>query len=809
MGVSTTNRWFGNVSKQIVIAYLAFALCALATLVAWQLSHQDADNVAGEKFNQELNATRSAILARMQSYEQILRGGVGLFAASINVNRAEWKRYVTSIKVSEAYPGIQGIGFAPLITHEDKAIHVASVWKEGFTDYQIHPDGDRKVYTPVLLREPFDGSNRRAFGFDMYSEPVRRKAMELARDSGKAALTGRVQLVVDDKGQKAASIIMYLPIYEHTATPTNVEARRIALTGYVFAPFRIAELIESTLGERLEKAGLDLELFDSVAIDKQTLIYDRDGRPHYLEKRFRSMFTRQETIELGGQTWTLSLHTLPAFELAIDRTKSSLILGGGALLSLLVFGFLYSVATQHANVHSQASKLTQDLQRSEERFRHLAYHDPLTGLPNRALLHDHGARALGRARRGNNHVAILFIDLDRFKTINDSLGHSVGDALLKEVSLRIRQTVRDFDTVARMGGDEFVVLLTDLHDPASAGSVAQHILDSLSKVTVIDGHELHVTPSIGVSLFPDDGNDFSELLKYADSAMYRAKENGRNGYQFFTNEIDTLAHGRLTLENGLRRALENEEFELHYQPQIAIEGGAIVGTEALLRWRHPQRGLIMPDEFIPVAEDSGLIIPIGEWVLRTACAKYAEWRRIGLPPIRLAINISARQLRQKNLAQMVREVLTEHGIRPADLELEITETSLVQNTDGAAVALRELKALGVMLSLDDFGTGYSSLSYLRRFPIDVLKIDRSFVRDISTDPSDAVLVRAIIDLAHSLGMTTVAEGVESSTQLYFLRSHHCNFAQGYFIGKPIDAAAFERDQTRWKSQAAERTTTKA
>ena len=263
------------------------------------------------------------------------------------------------------------------------------------------------------------------------------------------------------------------------------------------------------------------------------------------------------------------------------------------------------------------------------------------------------------------------------------------------------------------------------------------------------------------------------------------------------------------MENGLRRALENNEFEIHYQPQIAIDGGSIIGAEALLRWRHPQRGLIMPDEFIPVAEDTGLIVPIGEWVLRTACAQYAEWRHNGLPPIRLAINISARQLRQKNLAEIVAEVLATNGISPADLELEITETSLVQNTDGAAVALRELKKLGMMLSLDDFGTGYSSLSYLRRFPIDVLKIDRSFVRDISSDPSDAVLVRAIIDLAHSLGMTTVAEGVESSAQLYFLRSHKCNFAQGYFIGRPTSAETFSQNQTDWQAQAANRETTKA
>ncbi|MEO5862803.1 MAG: EAL domain-containing protein [Burkholderiales bacterium] len=507
-------------------------------------------------------------------------------------------------------------------------------------------------------------------------------------------------------------------------------------------------------------------------------------------------------MELGGQPWTLSLQSLPLFENSIDRSQSWLILGGGALLSLLLLGFLYTLATQHANVKERASQLTQDLQQSEERFRHLAHHDPLTGLPNRVLLQDQGARALARARRNKNYVGILFIDLDRFKTINDSLGHSAGDALLREVADRIRRTVRNFDTVARMGGDEFVVLLSDLVNPAAAGSVAQHLLESLAKVTIIDGHHLHVTPSIGVSVFPSDATDFDELLKHADAAMYLAKDNGRNGYRFFTSEINTLAHGRLAVETGLRHALQNGELELHYQPQIAISSGAIVGAEVLLRWRHPQRGLVAPDDFIPIAEDTGLIVPIGEWVLRTACAQYAKWRQRGLAPFRLAINLSARQLRQKDLADVTRELLVANSINGEVLDLEITETGLMQNTDEAAIALRGLKALGIRLSLDDFGTGYSSLSNLRRFPIDCLKIDRSFIRDISTDPGDAVLVRAIIDLAHSLGMTIVAEGVETLDQLRFLHLHNCDDAQGFFISKPLPAEAFADAYAHWQSRSA-------
>ncbi len=802
MGIPRIDKRFKNVSRQLAIAYLAFAVGLLATLVAWHFSRQHALESAREKFNQEVYSSRAAIMLRMQSYEQILRGGVGLFTASIDVNRDAWRRYVNSLRVQQVYPGIQGIGYAPLIAHADKVFHVAALWRDGFPSYEIYPRGERKFYTPVLFREPFSGLNRRALGFDMFSEPIRRKAMELARDTGSAALTSKVRLVVEDETQSPASIIMFLPLYEHNTAPITIDSRRAALKGYVYAPFRVSELIEATLGDRLAEIGLDLELFDSVALAKETLLYDRDSQPHFADAKFNPLFSIHQTLEMGGQTWTLALRTLPSFENAIDRTNSWLILGGGMLLSALLFGFLNSFATQHANVHGRASQLTQDLLQSEERFRHLAHHDPLTGLPNRVLLQDQGARALARARRNKNHIGILFIDLDRFKTINDSLGHSVGDALLREVADRIRLTVRDFDTVARMGGDEFVVLLSDLVDPAAAGSVAQHVLESLAKVTIIDGQHLHITPSIGISLFPGDANDFDELLKHADAAMYLAKENGRNGYQFFTSEINTLAHGRLAVETGLRHALAYDEFELHYQPQVALATGAIVGAEVLLRWRHPLRGLVGPDEFIPIAEDTGLIVPIGEWVLRTACAQYAEWQRQALPPFRLAINLSARQLRQKDLADILRDILTENAIDGNKLELEITETGLMQNTDEAVTALRALRPLGIKLSLDDFGTGYSSLSNLRRFPIDSLKIDRSFIRDISTDPSDAVLVRAMIDLAHSLGMTIVAEGVETLDQLRFLKFHDCNDAQGYFISKPLTAEVFALAYTQWDTTSA-------
>ena len=426
-------------------------------------------------------------------------------------------------------------------------------------------------------------------------------------------------------------------------------------------------------------------------------------------------------------------------------------------------------------------------QQAEERVMHLANHDALTGLPNRRLLIDRLGQALALAHRERQHVAILFMDLDRFKTINDSLGHMVGDALLQTVAQRLSEILREGDTVSRLGGDEFVVVLPNLDRPKDAERVALKLVEALARPFEPGGHELRVSASIGISLFPEDGTDTESLLRNADSAMYHAKDMGRNNYQFFLEQMNVTAAERLRLENDLHRALERREFELHYQPRIAVASGAVCGIEALIRWRHPERGLVLPEHFIPVAEDTGLIVPIGEWVINQACRQGTVWGAAGLPPIPVAVNLSPRQFRQTDLVDTVARALEQHGWPCKLLELEITEGVLMQQTPDTLKTLEALHRLGVGLAIDDFGTGYSSLSYLKRFPVDFLKIDQSFVRDIAVDPDDASIVTAIIGLAHSLGLKVVAEGVENAGQLDFIRNAGCDEAQGHHISHPMPA----------------------
>jgi diguanylate cyclase (GGDEF)-like protein/PAS domain S-box-containing protein len=424
------------------------------------------------------------------------------------------------------------------------------------------------------------------------------------------------------------------------------------------------------------------------------------------------------------------------------------------------------------------------------RMSYLAQHDSLTDLPNRILLGDRLDQAIGMAHRHGNKLAVLFLDLDHFKHINDSLGHAIGDRLLRSVARRLLACVRNSDTVSRQGGDEFVILLSDLTHTDQAVVTADKVLVSLRDVHRIDEHELHVTASIGIVTYPEDGSSVVTLMKNADCAMYKAKECGRDNYQFFMTEMNERAFERQSVESSLRRALERSELVLHYQPKLNLETGTVAGVEALVRWNHPDRGLVPPASFIPIAEECGFIVPIGRWVLRQACLQAKSWIDAGLPAMRMAINISAVELRAKDFATAVRDVLNETGLDPNYLELELTETFLMQDSKATALVLHAIKALGVHLTLDDFGTGYSSLSYLKRFPIDTLKIDRSFVRDLVTDSDDASIVRAVIGMGRSLNMQVVAEGVETSEQLAFLKEQICPEGQGYFFSHPIEAGAF-------------------
>jgi diguanylate cyclase (GGDEF)-like protein/PAS domain S-box-containing protein len=421
---------------------------------------------------------------------------------------------------------------------------------------------------------------------------------------------------------------------------------------------------------------------------------------------------------------------------------------------------------------------------SEQTIRRLAYHDALTDLPNRALFTDRLTVAIAQARRTHTPVAVLFLDIDRFKMINDTLGHPAGDEVLKAIGAELGTLVREGDTVARVGGDEFTLLLTGVGEDESIAGVAGRILETVRKPRSIGDQELHVTTSLGIAIFPEDGEDVETLLRNADTAMYRAKAQGRDNFQTYTPAMSDEIVRRVSTESDLRRALERSEFAVYYQPQLDSRTWQVTGAEALIRWHHPVRGLVLPGDFISVAEDTGLIVPIGEWVLRAACRDNRAWQDAGLPPITVTVNLSARQFQQANLVQMIADVLLETGLDARYLELEITEGTTIHDPEFAARVIEELRAMGVRVSIDDFGTGYSSLNYLKRFRIDRLKIDRSFIEELTTDPNNAAIATAVIAMAHSLGLGVVAEGVETQEQLDFLVDHQCDMFQGYFIGRP-------------------------
>jgi diguanylate cyclase (GGDEF)-like protein/PAS domain S-box-containing protein len=423
---------------------------------------------------------------------------------------------------------------------------------------------------------------------------------------------------------------------------------------------------------------------------------------------------------------------------------------------------------------------------------HSAEHDFLSGLPNRKLLKERTDFAIALARRHMKKLAVLFLDLDGFKHVNDSLGHSIGDKLLQSVAARLANCVRGTDTVSRMGGDEFVVLLSEVEQAEDAAITAARMLEAVAEAHTIDEHDIHVTTSIGVSVYPDDGLDAETLIKCADTAMYQAKENGRQSYQFFETTMNARAVERQLIEQGLRRALERKEFTLYYQPKVDLRTGKITGAEALIRWTHPDRGMISPDRFIPVAEASGLIVPIGAWVLREACTRTQSWADLGLPPITIAVNVSAREFQNKTFSESLFATLFETGMDPRSLVVELTESVLVKQSDTAALILEILRGRGVHVAIDDFGTGYSSLSYLQKFPVDSLKIDQAFVRQIGKPTDNKHIVTAIISMARSLKLRVIAEGVETLEELSFLRAHQCDEAQGYYFSRPVPAEEFAK-----------------
>ncbi len=463
--------------------------------------------------------------------------------------------------------------------------------------------------------------------------------------------------------------------------------------------------------------------------------------------------------------------------------------GSGAFIFFAVSG----VPIRDAGVFKGYRGISKDIterKRSEERIRYLASHDSLTDLPNRIMFSEILNLAIQHARRYHREFAVLFVDLDRFKIINDSLGHEAGDSLLREVGIRLRHALRASDTIARLGGDEFAVLAQEISTAEQALAVARKVLNAVSQPLTIVGQECRITASIGISFYPGDAQDESSMMKNADIAMYRAKEEGKNRVQLYSENIKETTLERMALENSMRRALERNEFVLHYQAKLNLQSRQISGAEALLRWHHPDLGLIMPNRFIPLAEETGLIVMIGKWVLKTACEQNMAWQRLGLPSICMAVNLSARQFGDEFLLEDITNTLQTTGMPPELLELELTESMVMQNPERAVKTLKALKSLGVRLAIDDFGIGYSSLATIKQFPFDILKVDRSFIRNLPQNVEDKAITEAILTMGKTLSLTVVAEGVETAEQEAYLRERNCNETQGYYFSKPIAADAF-------------------
>lgn len=1018
--MTASKRW--PMTLQWVIPLTLFAVLAL---LAWMISENLSDSereVEEQRFQTASFELADRILDRLTTFRTILYGGSGLFAASEEVTRLEFRDYIDRLDLPNQVPGLQGVGYALRVTPADLAAHETAIRAEGFPTYALNPPGPRDEMTAIVYLEPFDDRNQRAFGYDMFSEPVRRAAMSRARDTGRTRMSGPVLLLQEYESGVQPGTLLYLPVYRTVPAPNTVEMRRDQLLGYVYSPIRLYDFVEGMLGAnpptidfRLYDADSepdigDLFPFSAPVLDGDDLLelkqsLDVFGRQWVLETRtplqtsvyagsqlalkaglliaallalmiatllrlrssaaslatdMSAAYRRSEqhlrtildqTPALIGyigdrgrddfsnrllqKVWPGGLEPLLAPDSAsqdphakvlrgrIDRAlagkvqRFELPMDTGVVLDVRLVpapgegsaAGVYVLATDVTQLRTLSLSLAEQKQRIEvtlgsisdavistdnqgriryvnpaaealldadarqllgrdfhdaiqlldpdshhpvpvdfgdpnhrlrgstvsgtaqlirangvevpiegaaapmhddtgevigtvlilrdisetrslaERMAYMARHDELTGLPNRILLFDRLEQAIKRTVRSERGIALLFIDLDRFKQVNDSLGHPVGDRMLKHVAARLETVLRPDDTVCRLGGDEFVILLDRLRRPEDAGLVAEKIFRFFKEPVDIDGQTLFIDMSIGIALCPEDSTDADELLKQADTAMYQAKQNGRGRFCFFDRDMSEQADRRLELETALRGAIGRNELELHYQPRVDCRTGQLAGCEALLRWTWQDGTMISPADFIPVAEESGLIREIDHWVIHEACRQQQAWQAQGLPALPVAVNVSLAHFDGLVLSNTVNEALARYDIDPHLLEIEITESQMLHDAPRTRSTLNALRELGIKVAIDDFGTGYSSLAYLQDLPADILKIDQSFIAGLPEDQPRAAIVTAVIAIARSMKLTVVAEGVEQAAHAEFLKKSGCHEMQGFYYARPLSLDA--------------------
>ncbi len=955
---------------QRLLPWLILSIGLLFTYALQHIAYQSNFRNVQERFDFRANEITGNIKSRIESYKIVLLGAKGLFLSSQFVARSEFREYVRQLNLTQNYPGIQGVGFSLVVRPEDLSSHIEKIKKEGFPVYTIKPAGNRDIYTSVVYLEPFDWRNQRAFGYDMFSEQTRRLAMAQSRDENKIISSGMVTLIQETEKNKQPGFLMYLPIYQHNKPHTTLIERRENLVGWVYAPFRIHDLMLGIMGPHFGEVGntIAFDIYDGDKAAPDKLIYDFQAHTGMPVNGDQAVFSSLKHVNIGGHIWTIKIHSLPNLEERLNYNNARYITITGIILSILVAFIVWLLLNGRERAYAAATKMTQELRASEkhtlmlnrelkllsdcnmtmlraeneqlllqeicrmiveqggylmawvgyaeqdenktvrpvaeagftdgylkkirvswgdneygrgptgvsirtgrtdinqdylnnprmlpwrenalkrgyqssisiplsnnegvfgalviyaaepfvfsrdevelleelagdlsygittlriraehklseDKIKFLAYHDTLTNLPNRMLLRECFQKLSDNALQKQTKIGILLLDLDNFKHVNDTLGHSMGDQLLVMVTERLQGNIGTSDTLSRLESDKFVLLLDEIPDNHHFINRIQNIIDSFMQPFDIERNIIDVTASIGISIFPHDGLELDSLLKKADIAMYSAKDQGRNIYQFFTEQMDLDTQDQMELQSQLHNALKNQELRLHYQAQVNLNNRSITGFEALLRWQHPQKGIIPPGKFIHLAERSGLIVPIGAWVLNEACRQAKIWLDMGHPLV-IAINLSTIQFKRGNLLDTVSNALKNTGLPPHLLELELTESILLQNVEGVMNNLHALKAMGIKLSIDDFGTGYSSLSYLKRLAIDKLKIDQSFIRDLPTDNDDEAIVNTIIQLGHSLQLTVIAEGVENPAQIALLQKYGSDEAQGYYFSKPIPA----------------------
>jgi len=874
------------------VAWLVFAVGIAVTIVLWQVSIRLVEDRTEARFRTQSLQLKTAIEERLLNYEQVLAGSAGLFAVAGDISRGQWREYVNKVDINRYYPGIQGIGYVRRIGVRQMADHISSVRAEGVHNYQVTPLGAGPYYYPIVYLEPGTERNRHALGYDAFSDPRHRQAMEHARDEAKPTVTPKVVLVQEEVAEDQASFLMYYPVYRGGTIPDNRAGRRMMLSGYVFSAFRMNNLLDGIVG--LIAPFLDVRIYDNGIISRDAVMYGSNLGS--LDNEFS--FEMSQTITHGGRDWLLQTRSTPAFDYLASDPRPPIVMSTGVVISVLLFLFVLALVRSRLMAQITAGRyraitegaanvtlvmdrngqplyaspssldilgfepekvpevgldelvhgddwpqlqrgfeesvkfpgkqmpvirarirdasgqwrdmegtytamlsvpgvdgvvlslrdLTQ-LKAAQSELHRLAYYDPLTGLANRQLFRDRLNHVLRRCRRSGDSAALMFLDLDGFKRINDTLGHDVGDELLRQVAYWLEGCVREEDSVARLGGDEFVVLLSRISGPDAAAKVADTILRRLCQRVRLNGHEIGVTVSIGITMVPDDSEDSGTLMKYADLAMYRAKEVGRKTYQFFTPAMNIQAARRLLQQEELATALDEDRFVLHYQPKVDLTTDRVIGVEAFLRWHHPEKGLVSARQFIGLAEETGLIVRLGEQALRQACIQVQALERAGFESLKMAVNLSVRQLTDSGFLDMVRQVITETGVSPERLELEMPAELLNEDPRMLRELLVALNDLGICLILDDFGAGSCSLVALQQLPLDVIKIDHRFIRDIPYNVSATDVASAVIALARKLHLTVVAEGVETLQQLSFLRTAGCAQCQGNLFSYPLDEDA--------------------